>query len=169
MFQKGAEVVLIVLFAAWFLISLVSLVPSWRNHIRRYDRLTLIPEWKFFAPNPGQWDYYLVYRDQLPDGNVTDWTEVAVDAPRAWWNVIWNPAKRGNKALTDCVVLLAKHLAAQDPAIEASVPYLTLLNHISSFPRLGGTEYTQFALIQFHARGSQEEPELLFSSALHSL
>jgi hypothetical protein len=167
--QKAAEVLLIGFFAVWFVISVLCLLPSLRDHIRRRDVLTLIPEWKFFAPNPGQWDYHLVYRDQLPGGILTDWTEVAEVTPRAWWNAVWNPAKRGNKALADCVVVMAKHIVAEDGVIEASVPYLTLLNYISSLPRLGRTEYTQFALIQFHARGSREEPELLFVSALHSL
>ena len=110
----------------------------------------------------------MVYRDHLPDGNTTNWTEATVATQRRWWNAVWNPEKRGSKALTDCVVILAKHVVAQDPAIQASIPYLNLLNHISSFPRLGEIQYTQFALVQTHCRGSAAEPDVMFLSSLHA-
>jgi hypothetical protein len=134
--------------------------------IRKWDFLALIPQWNFFAPRPAQHDFLLLYRDQLEDGNLTDWTQVASITQRSGLSIIWNPAKRENKALFDVVTDLAAQISVSISMLELSVPYLTLLNYISSMPRFGPAVFTQFLLMRC---GHAQEPEALYISKLHSL
>jgi hypothetical protein len=153
----------------WALASLLALIERCREPIRLYDVLFLIPEWKFFAPVPGQWDFHLLYRDRLGDGSITEWTEVVVGNPRRWWNAFWNPRKRGKKAVLDAVVGIAYQALAQKDAIPLSPAFLTLLNHISSLPRPEASHFTQFTLIRFHPDSTGEPPDVAFVSAFHAL
>ena len=157
------------IFAIWILLSILVYVPKIGTWIRGSDFFSLIPEWKFFAPAPGRWDYYLLYRDQLADESVTDWTETEVAGTRQWWNFIWNPSRRGRKALFDATSEMGRRLVAGEEGLEASVAYLTVLNYVSSLPRSSASRFTQFLLLRMHAPFSGQAPDLIFSSTLHSL
>lgn len=160
-------------FGAWLLLALLVHVPALKPHIRGWDVLSLVPEWTFFAPRPAEWDYHLLFRDVYADGGVTSWAEVKVAEERAWWNFVWNPDRRGRKALFDAVtelaVTLADARAAQGRvAVEGSIPYLTLLNQISALPRLGTPERTQFLVLSSSAAAASE-PQVVYLSELHAL
>lgn len=153
----------------WLLLSVLVLVPRLTLPIRLLDPLSVIPEWKFFAPNPAQGDYCLLYRDQFPDGSLTPWTEVVQSAGRRWWSMLWNPGKRANKALFDAVVELGRQARAQAEGLEASFAYLTLLNYVSVLPRMSHARVTQFLILYSHASRHDSQPEMVFLSGLHSL
>lgn len=129
----------------------------------------LVPEWKFFAPNPAQGEYHLLFRDQLADGTVTPWTEVTFPHNRRWWNVVWNPEKRANKALFDAIVSLAGEVIACPAGLVASIPYLTLLSYVSRLDRFSTPAFTQFMVLHDFSPFMHREPALVFSSDLHSL
>lgn len=156
-------------FGIWLVASVLVYVPGLKLHIRKWDVLALVPQWNFFAPRPAQHDYVLLYRDQLEDGSITDWTQVSVIAPRRIWSIIWNPRKRDNKALFDTVTDLAAHLRQSVAALEVSVPYLAILNYISEIPRFGPARFTQFLLMRSQVLPKTREHEVLFLSHLHSL
>jgi hypothetical protein len=163
------ESVAVGLFALWLLLSAAVLFPKLSPIIRRADWLCLVPEWKFFAPNPGRHDFHLLYRDQFRDGTLTEWTEVSPTGKRRWWHFLWNPAKRGNKALFDTVSQLFDHVRAGDKTLEVSIPYLTLLNYVSSLPRTTSPVFTQFLLMCSQGNLPDKDPELCYFSARHSL
>ena len=100
--------------------------------------LGLIPIWTFFAPNPGMTDYYLLYRDRLPDGSLDNWRKVDLKKSENGLRLaLWNPTKRKHKALTDMVSALTR--VANHRAIEAlivTVPYILILNFITSLSAL---------------------------------
>ena len=156
-------------FALWFLLCLLVLLPRLRPTIRLLDIFSLVPEWKFFAPNPAQGDYILLYRDQLADGSVTPWTEVALAQTRRSWNVIWNPGKRANKALFDAITEVGSEAKLYPDILVGSVGYLTLLNYISSLDRLTPPAFTQFMILHSFSSAVEREPTMVFSSSLHSL
>jgi hypothetical protein len=156
-------------FVLWFLLSVLVLVPGLRPYIRGRDIFSFVPEWKFFAPNPAQGDYLLLYRDELADGTVTPWTEVRLAQARRWWNVIWNPGKRANKALFDAVVEASQEAVLRPEILVTSIPYLTLLNYISSLGRICRPAFTQFMILHSFSDCMEREPRLVFSSDLHSL
>ena len=156
-------------YVVWFLLSIAVLVPKFMPYIRAMDGFLLVPGWKFFAPNPVQGDYHLLYRDQLADGTVTEWTEVTLFQRRRWWNVAWNPGKRANKALFDAIQDLSDEARRNPGTLVGSISYLTLLNYVSSVERFAPPAFTQFMLLHSFSLFLEREPQLVFSSELHSL
>jgi hypothetical protein len=160
---------------AWFAASAVS-QPSWRwNRLRAWDKLGLIPAWRMFAPRPDVEDYYVLYRDRLPGGCVTPWSEVHPIPQRQWFHVFWNPDKHIRKLLSHIirgfVIELqeaeAKGLASSPALNPMSGPYLAMLHVISNVPRLDA-EATQFLILRHDAlTGAQPVP--LITSSLHRL
>jgi hypothetical protein len=163
----GEDVVLC-LFGMWSVCCVLVLFPRFEKFIRRADLLALIPEWRFFAPIPGQHDFYLLFRDRLEDGTISDWQELASLGRRRWWHGVWNPKKRSNKALFDVVQAFTEYVSAGDRALKISIPYLTLLNHVSSVPRPVSAKFTQFLLMYSHGKSS-EEPSVFYLSDFHLL
>lgn len=129
----------------------------------------LVPEWRFFAPQPAQGDYHLLYRDRYHDGSLTNWTEVRPTMERRWWNVAWNPGKRERKAVFDAFTEFTPYLSRTDTTLECSVAYLTVLNHVSSIPRSTSPEFTQFLLMASHGGSPEKDPDIIYISHIHSL
>lgn len=158
--------------AAWFLASVLGQLPlRLTARLRRWDLCGLIPYWNFFAPRPGTSDFHLLYRDRLPDGTVTPWTEVPLCDSRRWWHVAWNPVKREKKALFDVAVQLLKEAleAPRTELLQVSVPYLVLLSFVSALPRAVAATGTQFLVMLSPGRAPDGAPEPVFTSALHGL
>lgn len=164
--MQVSDIIIIAVFSSWLGLAVLVYIPALQPWVRGFDVLGMIPEWRFFAPNPGREDCYLLYRDKLEDGSVTDWTELAPTVRRQYWHAFWNPRKRGNKALFDVVRSLMRQIHNQAPGIEVSIPYLTLLNHVSLQPRSDSSAFTQFLLMR---SAGDMEPELAFMSGLHAL
>src|SRR5438876_11504878 len=88
--------------AVWFLLTVVcQFSGSWTDWLRRFDVVGLIPSWRFFAPVPATGDFHLLYRDRLPDGSLSQWKELYFSETYRWWHMVWNPNRRGKKALFD--------------------------------------------------------------------
>ena len=117
-------------------------------------------------------DYYLLYRDRLPDGSLDNWRKVELkDSTNGLRLALWNPTKRRQKALSDLLGSLIE-LARQcgTDALVVSVPYILILNFIASRPHTLGTDATQFMVLE-HG-GFADEPELsrvLLLSGIHRL
>jgi hypothetical protein len=165
----------------WLIVSIVGQFHSKRiNRIRRYDYFNLIPLWTFFAPNPGQSDYHLLYRDKLRDGSLTDWAEIPLTHRREVKAFVWNPMKRETKVLADIVnsvaTLVDYHREQNTPvktigdAVMLSTPYLILMNIV--LHRAKNTfqsEQRQFALAETHGFDSNGKPDLILCSPFHTL
>src|SRR5712692_6486188 len=161
--------IIVVFFGAWWLLSVFLYIPKLANVVRRIDYVALVPDWRFFAPNPLQHDYHLLYRDQYIDGRCSNWTELRPAQERCWWNAIWNPAKRSNKALFDVVTEFAAQVTAGDPGVELSVSRLTLLNYVSSVSRSTSPKFVQLMLMLSRGHCPGQNPELVYRSEFHSL
>ena len=66
----------------------------------RLPWLRKIPQWRFFAPNPGVEDLYVMIRTRSDD-EWTKWRELALAKPSRSYSAFWNPAGRAAKALFD--------------------------------------------------------------------
>jgi hypothetical protein len=155
-------------FGDWVLGSLLILVPRCAETLRLYDVLALLPEWKFFAPNPARGDFHLLYRDRLPSG-LGPFTEIRFLEPRPWWACFWNPQRRSGKALFDAVIGLAHQSKSTPGAVATSTPYLTLLQYISMLPRYNAGTHTQFLVLYSGAMKADQGPQLVYVSPLHEL
>lgn len=156
-------------FGIWALLCILVYIPKLKKFIRQQDLLRLIPEWRFFAPKPALGDFHLLYQDTFRDGSCTTWTEIRPTIERSWWNIVWNPGKRERKALFDVVNVLNSQLAISDKVVEGSLPYLTLLNHVSSLPRSLSPAFTRFLLMRSQGAFPEKEPDILFLSGVHEL
>lgn len=61
-----------------------------------------LPQWRFFAPNPGIEDTHLMFRIKVAE-NWEPWQEFAITSRLHWHAFIWNPKSRSPKVLFDAV------------------------------------------------------------------
>ena len=164
-------VVCISILALWFLLSaLAQLNFRAMGAVKARDMFSLIPNWSFFAPRPGTFDYHLVFRDLGSAGEFSKWQEIPLAEERTLWGAMWNPEKRSKKVLSDVVQSLVR--LAQDKSIRdysLAIPYLVILNYISSFPRKMATLQTQFMILRSDGFFSQQDPQFIFRSNMHML
>lgn len=157
------------LLTLWVALTVGLQVPGLRTMIRRLDVLLLLPEYRFFAPNPIQYDYHLLYQDEFGDGSVSGWTEVCKLQDRRVVDVVWNPGKRERKALIDAINLLNEISPLEGVYVPATTPYLLLLNKIDLIPRTYSAQRTRFrVMVSRESRGSYFCTDI-FVSDVHRL
>ncbi|WP_157126073.1 hypothetical protein [Nocardia mikamii] len=139
--------------------------------MRMHDVCGLVPRWHFFAPTPATDDLHLLYRDRLPDGRVTRWSEVPAGTSPKWLGPVWNPRRRQNKALIDISVELAKAGLALDgdpAAIQLSLPYIATLNFVCALPRDHRADGTQFLIMRSKGLHADADHHVIFLSTMHT-
>ncbi len=171
--MSTAAVVVVIIYVVWVVATVAnqfhSRCPEW---LRSVDVLGLIPVWTFFAPNPGMTDYYLLYRDRLPDGCFDNWKKVELKpSENSVRLALWNPMKRKHKAVSDLVsALLRVSSNAGTEGLVATVPYILILNFITSRPHSLGATGTQFMVMEHGGfSGEPERSRVLVMSGIHRL
>lgn len=88
---------------AWFWATALSCHPSRDfDRFRALDHLgAVLPDWRFFAPNPAEHDYHVIYRVGLDDGGASDWVAIPTIPARTWTHMVWAPDKRRAKGVFD--------------------------------------------------------------------
>ena len=171
--MSGREVVMLSLLGGWFLCSVAAQIPGrLSERLRYWDVIYVLPFWSFFAPVPGRSDFFLLCRDTLEDGAVTDWLDVTPWEPRRFYDFLWNPGRRDRKRFLDLISLLLLLAADRPPesALQMSLPYLALLNYVASLRHPSNAVATQFLVMQRDHPGTHPaEPSANFVSASHSL
>jgi hypothetical protein len=163
-----------VFFSGWLGLSLAGQLLPRDSWLRRTPISWFIPDWRFFAPEPGTRDHQLWYRIQ-PGTGAADAVATVTMPPAGALRWLWNPSERRHKALLDLADILqraAEHLGDDADGSELpdslllTEPYLTLLNVVSArrLPTDGGL--IQFGIIR-HAWPDREE--LVFVSRWHAL
>lgn len=168
-----AAIVVVIIYVVWGAATIANQFHSWcPMWLRALDIFGLIPVWTFFAPNPGMTDYYLLYRDRLPDGSFDNWKKIELKGSENGFRLaLWNPTKRKHKALSDLVcslIAVVNHRGVE--AVFVSVPYILILNFITSRPHSLGTDCTQFMVLEHSGfSGEQERSRVLMMSGIHRL
>jgi hypothetical protein len=162
-----------VFFGAWFLLTLArQLCP--RDSWVQMPVGEVIPDWRFFAPEPAVENNRVIYRFKTATGEIGPVQTVTLPFAGAL-RCMWNPADRRHKALwdlTDGVQGLAKKLNGREPrsgvadALTVTVPYLGLLYTVSAELRQAGPGLVQFGIIQ---SAWPDHEELVFLSRWHTL
>lgn len=164
-----------IVYALWLLgtLSIQKGIRDW-TFIKQYDVFHILPEWNFFAPNPGIHDYHILYRDVLLTGEFTRWVEVNPVEWRPWYTCFWNPGRRYRKAILDLcthfgMVLENADQKPSDDRIKLSIPYLTLLILISNIQRNYDFRYFQFIImITRYSSTSDPKQQVALVSGLHN-
>lgn len=163
---------LLIFFGVFFVASAVHQVrPRWWRPISRFDALGLLPQWSFFAPNPGTEDIHVLMRD-WHDDNAGPW--IPIDFPdRGLSRAIWHPERFERKVLNDLTMGL-RQCAAANPGTPAvvllSAPYLLLLHWILCQPERGQRPtHRQFALVRTHGFPPKRTSNIEFLSHVHAV
>ena len=164
-----ASSIVAVTFLIWAAVSVLVYIPALNGIIRGIDIFSVVPEWRFFAPNPGRNDFHLLFRDRFQDGSLGHWTELQTLTVRPWWHAFWNPHKRRNKALLDAVVELSSLIARLEPGVQVSLPYLAILSHVSDVRRSIPPEFVQFMIMYSSGTSQDVGPAVLYASQFHRL
>jgi hypothetical protein len=168
-----AAIVVVIIYVVWGAATIANQFHSWCPiWLRAVDIFGLIPVWTFFAPNPGMTDYYLLYRDRLPDGSFDNWRKVDLKKSENGLRLaLWNPTQRKHKALSDIVssiVRLANNRESE--TLIVIVPYILILNLITSRPHSLGATGTQFMVLEHGGfSGEPERSRVLVMSGIHRL
>jgi hypothetical protein len=161
--------------SAWFAGCVVANVLPRRAWIRRTRFSWLLPEWRFFAPNPATHDYDVFCRFRSEQLGPTAAAVIRFPARRPG-NLLLNPHSRARKATRDAIeeLLNTAHGSpasgaqqgrpASAPANlgESSEGYAALLREASSLaPKSHDAIYVQFGVLLVEGT---DRPRLLFVS-----
>ncbi|EIE98534.1 DUF5819 family protein [Saccharomonospora glauca] len=175
---KKARAALYAFFATWFGLTVAG-QKLYRDDNKKsfWDRLYLVvADWRFFAPNPGIHDHHLLMRDKLSDGTLTEWTEIRTVEERTLRHAVWHPHRRAEKTVFDTAAELLRFIGQHgpmngnaDPTVQLSVPYLTLLAHVTTRRHHPDAVQTQFLIAVSGGYDEEDEPTMVFLSEFHAL
>lgn len=110
-----------------------------------------IPQWRFFAPNPGVEDIYLMYRTRREAGAVWEpWRDIPLQVKQSPVNFVWNPGSRSFKALYDATEQLRRLATYRAPNefVYKSEGFEIISDLVESRAREGvGAESCQFMIL----------------------
>ncbi|WP_407287029.1 hypothetical protein [Streptomyces sp. BP-8] len=100
--------------AGWFTAAVLSWHPnSTLDRLRQYDPFSmLIPNWRFFAPNPARYAYHLLYRTLSTSGEQSRWRPASEITVRTRTQAVWFPRRRESKAVFDLCGQFALYVSA---------------------------------------------------------
>ena len=183
----NVETVVVGFLGLWLLGTLVVTVDGWADDDYIPDSTflgVLSPNWNFFSPRPGRWDFHLLYRDKLADGSTTEWTQVrefSETPDRYKW--LWNTASHRSKLLFDIQQQLTTKFQELEEVQEmepgdlqkletqehvVTTPYLLLLNYVTRDDHHEEATETQFMIMR-STELEEYEPAALFVSNYHEL
>lgn len=170
--MRAWAVALAALLSIWLLASTLVQLSVWWPRLAvllRWDLLGLLPQYHFFCPVPARHDYHLLVRTIDARGVTSAWRQAMGPPPRRWHNIGWNPDRRAYKSLCDLMQVVDGE--GSDPrAMQVSVAYLAILNHVSALARdTPDAALVQFLLAVSHGPLSDTPPQAVFMSTSHRL
>jgi hypothetical protein len=141
----------------------------------------MLPNWTFFAPNPGTSDYHLIYRINNNDED-ENWKEIPIIQNRSFFHFFLNVEKRKLKTLIDCIHGIIsvnnnniKYKLSEENSTKSlciSVSYLLLLNAVETEMKKAGfqknTEF-QFAIVESYGFITNSDPHVIVTSVIHTI
>jgi hypothetical protein len=170
--------VLLVL-CVWGVATIFYQFHATADWVGKWNYFSLIPKWTFFAPRPKTTDYHLCYQDRrVGAGTMSEPVRIEMKPVSRWvaaLRFIWNPHKRNTKAVVDItnfiVAYKARHrrrIARNSLALEMYVPYLSLLNFVSSYaPPAARDARRRFVVLKTSGYGSSDPAVPVLESNFH--
>lgn len=160
--------------AGWLTVTVLSQHPNRGfDSLRSWDRSAVIlPNWRFFAPNPAQEDMVLGHRAKLRSGDVTSWTPTRQIPERTLTHSVWFPGRRADKGVFDVGGRLLSSIADPTVQIELTPDYRLAANHVRRTVEAHHGENAagfQFCLARDPGYDTGRELEILFISRYEPL
>ena len=161
-------------FAALFWATVASNGPHQGfDRLRNLDaRNNVLPNWRFFAPNPAMHDTHVLYRTLAHDGSVGAWDVALEPSPRVWWNMVFHPGRRNEKAIFDVVEsIIIAILTAPLEVVERRTPFKLLHAFVARKVRADAgagplPEGVQIAVVRHTGYDDEGDTEYLMVSKL---
>lgn len=172
-FCNASTPLLAVTLSIWATATVLAQFNIGRKTIARIDKTgLLVPDWRFFAPNPAAHEFRLLYRSQLAKGEITEWQELSYSQKRKTVHLLWAPHRRMEKGLFDATdELMRTHESTQNfQSVKLSTAYMTLLNtvtHKGNHP--SNAVRTQFMLMRTASYEPRVIPDPVLISDFHDL
>lgn len=174
--------IIILVLGFWFFLSILwQFKFEFLQPINKYDIFQLLPNWTFFAPNPGTVDYHLIYRQKdIGTQENLDWSEIPIIQNRTLQHFLWNPQRRKIKLIIDAINAIVKINANNSKfklseenstkALYISVPYMLLMQTVLNNIKTGSDNAQfQFAVIESTGFIQRDEPKYVIISAFHTI
>ncbi|MFF7638388.1 hypothetical protein ACFZB9_35345 [Kitasatospora sp. NPDC008050] len=134
----------------------------------------LIPNWRFFAPEPAQHDVHLLHRVRLADEAGTAWPQTNPIAERTWRQSVWFPERRRDKAMFDLCAELIPRLGPAGLDLTSVPAYRVLRDFVEVAVRREYHERElpcgyQFVIARGTGYDEEGEPEYVLVSPFHPL
>lgn len=137
----------------------------------RIKELGPLPQWRFFAPNPGIDDYHLFYRTSSQT-KWSGWVKIEMANRLGAFSWLWNPHGRPPKVLFDAVqqMLVPMASGAAYDWVKTSEPHDALLEIVSDIVKRDASgEKFQFMIVSSRPNASEDEVKPLLVSEEHQI
>jgi hypothetical protein len=155
----------------WFVVTAASQHPNnLFDRLREYDKSSLlIPNWRFFAPEPARHDFHVLHRVLSVDGVETPWVETSRIAPRVWTQAFWHPGGRGHKAVFDVCHDLVRHMQTPELDLTRTPAYRVLQDFVEGTVRASYAgrqlpQGLQFTIARHTGYDQEQDPEFILVS-----
>lgn len=159
----------------WVAVTALSQHPN-----RSFDRFrgrhvlsVVVPNWRFFAPEPAMHDFRVLHRFLREDGTQSAWQECTHISPRCWRQTVWFPDRRRDKGLIDAASDLIIHLQVPGLDLTTTPAYRVLRDFVAvrlaTSCRDERVQGFQFLLLRHTGHDEEPEPEYLFASRFERL
>ncbi|MEU3554365.1 hypothetical protein [Streptomyces fragilis] len=139
---------------------------------REKDVFSLVPNWKFFAPNPATHDYHYLYRTLDEDRRTSPWIELDLIKNRKMSQAFWFSSRRREKAVFDICSAILKSVAKGDDPV-GSPPFRVLAEfirkQIRDTPDVSRVRGFQFSVVRAAGHDESEDPEVLYVSTYQAM
>ncbi|WP_037808412.1 hypothetical protein [Streptomyces sp. NRRL S-1448] len=137
------------------------------NRLQLKDTFSLLPNWRFFAPEPAMHDYHFFYRTLNAAGETSPWQAVDVIAGRRFQQIFWFPGRRAEKAVFDICSEMLQLLDKGFPVIVRTPGYAVIVAYLRKRIRAEAAVEVkgfQFALARATGYDTSTTPEMIFVS-----
>ncbi|AQU65091.1 hypothetical protein ACFTTN_26770 [Streptomyces niveus] len=134
---------------------------------REKDVFSLVPNWKFFAPNPATHDFHYLYRTLDEDRQTSAWVELDLITNRKMIQAFWFSSRRREKAVFDiCTAILKSIQKGDDPTNSPPFRVLTefIRKQIRDASDASDVRGFQFSVVRAPGHDDSEDPEVLYVS-----
>ncbi|UUU25900.1 hypothetical protein [Streptomyces sp. DSM 40750] len=137
------------------------------NRLQLKDTFSLLPNWRFFAPEPSMHDYHFFYRTLNNAGETSLWQAVDVIEGRRFRQIAWFPSRRSEKAVVDICSEILGLLERGFSTVVRTPGYGVIVGHLReriTGEAAGGVKGFQFALARATGYDTSTTPEMIFVS-----